>query len=556
MIDVPFAAPPADRKGPFLFVAYEKEPRHIGDGATGEAIDLRPSVFVREYPHIKVAGLQAKQRGTGDDAFEFAYVTFDAASVGPDMSQDFGAAFKRDDELFSFLQTAMQQGRPLWVAIETVRRPKGKSEGVLIPADACIQDLRGVKQGGRKADMGLSGENCKNVLIAAGYANEPGSVRFTQELRSDPQEWGQLRRNGDNSLPPTGWRILRGGIVASSGGTAGAPAVDVDAIAAAVVQRLASTPSHAPAPALAPHAADSNGPAPRPVQREGYAAEGRPWDQWNSDGRGNLGSYLSQKFRASFQQAIELLADDVSLSASERVKRATELSEYLMGMADVVQSQAYGGSRPDRCARSHAEAARWIRYAYSELAIMPGFDQLACSSETFADETLRAEWTQQVISCAGYLMGHEGAHMEAYLSGTIPAFTMPSVSAPSATSTTPAPPSQVASTAVAAQPPAAPTPAPGASVSGAGANRGPVAAADVPELTARYHDLLTDCGLLEHPQRFGPLFEETFGSKDLAAITADAFAAALTRWESNPQAWVNDAFAAWSRVAQHQPVNA
>lgn len=505
--------PPRD-SGPKLFVAYEATPRKWGNPETGEATELRPSTFVREYPSIQVAKVELKtSRGGGED-FQLGTVTFEARSVQAaktPLTNDFTAHFKPEEGLAEFLQHAKQTGTAVWVAIETIRRPKQRGTDQQVPVEASIHELRGATADGKKADIGASGANCKNLLVAVGTADRPDTVRFTDELRSDPTEWGQLRRNNDATLPPRGWRVCRGGIIPTSGGT------DIEAIATRVVELLgaSATSSETASPV-------------RPPQRNSHSIEGKPWEPWNSDGRVNLGSYLASRYRFEYTTAMELIADNVELSPSDRMALAWELSTYLLTMADAVQTQAGFGPRPDRGARSHREASQWIRYVFTDLAIMPGFGACVFASADFKDPKRREEWASLVVSTAAFLMRRGAQAIEMHL--TV------GESSPSEASQ---PETAQAGQAAAVEQPQA-----------------PIMVSDDPDTLSRYAALLALVGQSEHPDRFLPLLRARFASDQPTHIQAAPFREALASWEHDPGSFLTEAHGAWAEAAQVLPVSA
>lgn len=94
---------------------------------------------------------------------------------------------------------------------------------------------------------------------------------------------------------------------------------------------------------------------PRDEYPQGFATEAKPWNDYNSDGRVNLGSA-----RVSAGVGIEnLVFKHLAEVGGAEASNFSEVSEYLTSLifaiCDVIQAGAYGsGARPDRVASSHA----------------------------------------------------------------------------------------------------------------------------------------------------------------------------------------------------------
>lgn len=496
--------PPAH---PSYYVAYHADPYRTGDAATGEAIEVRPSAYVREYPSILVKSVEHGSHGSGSDVMTFANVKFDAASAGIEgMSKDFGASVQGGSPVLALIEEAHRRQAPIYVAIETIRRAKTKG-GDVIPPSAYIHDLRGAKRDGSGGEATATQNNCRNIVAAVGVAGNPGTILITGDSRTDPAEWASLRRNKDHTLPPTGWRIKDGGL-APSGATTGS-GVDVDAlanqVAALVASRLAPTGS---APAGAPQ---PTGQA-RPQQRATHSTEGKPWEAWNSDGRVNLSSYLAQKERFTFQAAVAMLTEhSPSTDPAALVEDAWTLTGLLLWMADTVQANVTG-TRPNRAEGSHKEAARWCSLVYTDLpgATFPGL----------SDHATAQSWAEQVVASATTLFRRAAQQIEQHLTGDS---AQPTQGGPQGTPQGGQDPTK-------------------------GAQAEATTAASVPGLVAGWEGLLASVGQAEHPERFAPLLVETFGAQVLSQIDAAAFQERLNAWKGDAAAFSQSAYEAHTRA--------
>lgn len=480
------------------YVAYNADPYRTGDPATGEAVELRPSVFVREYPEVKVASVERKVSESRGETWEYGYVTFDASSLNVDgYKKNFGASVQVESPAMAILEEAHRRGAPVYAALETVRKPRTKSGESIDPA-AYIHDLRGAQKDGNKGNSNTTTDNCKNIVAAVGVAGNPSSIVFTGESRTDPAEWASLRTNKDHTLPPNGWKVSQGGIVRSTAGSAGG-SVDVAAVAAAVAQKMST----------------SRGPV---------ATEGKPWEPLNSDGRVNLSSYMVSKSRFTFESACALLSDrPPSSDGAAFIADAWLLTDLLLWMADTVQSNVTG-ARPNRSEGSHKEAARWCAVAYQTLPGTPAGDGLAFPESGISDRDVAKAWADRVVAAASGLLSRTAEHAERYIKGD----DAPIEQAPSQ-----------------APPPSAPNPSPQTAPQTAAVT----VSADA-GLVAEWEGLLSALGQSGHPERFSPLLIETFGAGVMSQIDAAAFAARLSEWKANPDAFNNSAFDAFNRSAK------
>lgn len=496
------------------YVAYAKTPKRVGNNETGEAVDFRPSVFVREYATLLVKEFTRKQGEYFGEAFAYGSVKFDASSAGIDnLKSDFGAQIEADGPAFDLLQRAHQAQKPVMVVIETVRRTKNSDTKEPISPLAYIHDLRGAERDGSKGNANITGAACKNVIVGVGAAGNPASFVITGEITSDPAEWASLRSNRDHTLPPNGWRTHEGGVIPTGTNTAGAAAVDVDDIVARVVA------------AVKPIMADDTSSRPRPAQRASHSSEAKAWEPWNSDGRLNLGGYHVSKERAVFEEAHRMVC---AIDPTASIEAAWDLVPVLHWMSDTIQSSTYGeGARANRAAKSHYEAARWASYVYTALAEHD--ERFVFTKEAITDSGAQQVWAKAVVEAATPLFQRAQANVIAHLTGATPA------------------------SAVAEQPveaPAAdqqPQPSPSTPAAAGPADDEWASTAAAPVLRERYESLLEGIEQAANPERFHPLLEARFGSWQLREISSTDFEAALTAWENNVQEFIDTAHAAWKQ---------
>lgn len=524
---------PPERKTEY--VAYAAQPVRQGNSETGEAVDFRPSIFMREVPSVLVKSFEVKSGEYFGETTTWGYVVFDASSLGIEkFVKDFGATVEAGSAAAALLERAHKEQKPVDVAIETVRRPKNKSTGDSISPLTYIHDLRGADRDGQRGNSNQTGDTTKNIVVGVGAAGHPETFVLTNEVKTDPAEWVALRSNREHTLPPNGWRIHEGGIIPTGTGATGGAAVDVDDLVARVVA------------AVKPIMAGNTGSRPRPTQRDGFAVEAKQWEPWNSDGRVNLGGYLLGKERAVFDEAFTMVgAADPSLSAAARIEKAWALVPVLHWMADTVQATTYGpGAKPNRCATSHFEASKWVQYVYTTFAEHDA--KYALTKEALSDVAAQQTWAKAVVEVAIGLYRQAAVNVEAHLTGgqQAPAEQQPKAPAPAA-------PAEQPKAAAKAAPKAAPkaTPKATATEETAPLDEWATTAAN-PALMERYEALLAGVQQAAHPERFHPLLEQEFGSWQMREIEHDAFDKALSAWESKPQAFIDAAHAAWQAKAK------
>lgn len=496
------------------YVAYTAEPFRTGNPETGEATELRASVFVREFPEVKVASVERKTKEVRGEEFTYGYVQFDAKSLNvAGYELDFGSNVQVESPAFALLEEAHKRGVPVYVALETSRKARNR-DGEQISKAAYIHDLRGANVDGTNSNNNTTRSHCKNTVAAVGVPGDPSSIVFTGESSTDPSEWGSLRKNRDHTLPPNGWRIAQGGIEPSNSGSGGP--VDINAVADAVAQRMTSQQGR-----------------PSPQRSGPIAAEGKPWEPLNSDGRVNLSSYMVSKTRFTFETATAMLTEHTTPASDPQqfIADAWLLTDLLLWMADAVQSNVTGG-RPNRSEGSHKEAARWCALASETLSGTPAGEGLAFPESGVRDREAAQAWANRVVSVATSLFSHTAAQTERHIKGEdAPPAAAPQQAAPTPQADTPGP---------APQEQQAPPAAPGQSAGGT--------VADDAALVAEWEGLLAALNQAEHPERFSPLLSETFGAGVLSHIDADAFRQQIAQWKSNREAFNHEAYAAFERA--------
>lgn len=495
------------------WIGFDRRRWEVGHPETGEVIEFRPSIFVREYASVLVKSFETKSVQARGEKFTFGAVTFDAASLGVEgLKRDFSANVAEGPAM-EMLREGHDRGAPVTLVIEQIRRAKTKDDQNEISAFAPIFELRGADTPGGKGDPRVTADNTRTVVAAVAPATSPENLVFSHESVSDPTEWASMRRNYDFSRTPPGWVKLAGGVVASaSTQTTAGTFVDVDAIAEAVATRLAvngSTASH-----------DGHPAGSRSSTRGRGQVEATAWYPRNSDQSINLGSYLVLKQRCEFTEALALTTADGSAVDNALIEKTWKVAAMLLWAADAVQARALGeGHEADRMAGSHKEAARWVSTVITHFPGFgyPGNDQSA--------EDLRS-WIKGVVGTSSTLF-RQAAHNVAVDLGD---------ATPLAPATLPEPSPVAQTTAPAGEPVES-----GTSKSGDET----LMAGHVPDLTERYRRLLEATNMLEHARDVQPLLAATFdGARMLADIPADAFETVLTRWEAGPSQFVQQGRAA------------
>ncbi|MGW7312266.1 hypothetical protein [Streptomyces sp. NPDC054865] len=463
------------------FIAYERKARAAA-GPDGQTVRARPSVYVREHVKVKVSAFQVKTKATDDGPFRTGRVTFDAESVG--LSHDFHGSVKADSKAAELLAEAVKSGLPVSVAIETSRRYKQNDSGELISPLTPIHELRGIVGESTKATTVDTNRNCRNLVIAV-------NGEFTDELVSDPEEWETLRENRDGSLAPDGYAVFSGAIIPAAGAASGS--VDVRQQVRDELQNFFGSSTAAPA---------SSARSGRPPQRAAHATEAKPWEDWNTDGRFNAGSYLATAVRETYAQAHGMLTK-AGVDPDTTPSAVGTLAELILAIADRIQLGVYRNPNGSaiRSDRSHHEARAWIDFVVANQLTLAYTTEMTDPNNAEAVRARNA-WASRVIATVGPLMD------------TV---------------------ARVAETERAVGPDGIPV-------------IHPVAGS---EALARFLALLShkDVGLAHWPDRVFPLLTDRFGTHDMTRIEIAYFLPALVEWEADPAALLAAARAAAARAS-------
>lgn len=398
------------------FIAYGAEERASDPTNDGEAITIRPQVYVRYYPGLVVQNLS--EGGRSGDRKGLVTVHFDPASIG--FKDPISGHMNDDDQTLSILRNSLENKAPLTVAIETQRKKKNSATGAPISPLTPIHALRGASQpngdGDGPAMMGPSGNNTTNRIA---FVNGIG----TQHLQSNPAEWKALVNNKAGDLPPEGWRnfapgetwqdfgaAIRAGAPAmagTQGGNVPAGAFPAPTELANLIQSVVGQVIKDQAPTLANHVAQasaaltSDAPNGRPANK---FDEGKQWHPRTSDGRINLGGWVVSGERWVFEWAYRYLTESLEIEAS--TDDAWTLSSEILSMASHTQSKTYGhGFVADRTTPSHRQAEHWVQWTVQNLHPYPGLD---------ANEDALATWREAVINEASALFAKAGSRAGEY----------------------------------------------------------------------------------------------------------------------------------------------
>lgn len=534
------------------YIAYTKAPRREQNTATGEAVDFRSSIFMREYPSVLPKSVDRFDSGGGK-------VTFDAASIDGGPKRDF-SAFIDSDPIINMLETSLQHRAAVTVVIEQFRRWKHRDTEEQIDQMVLIGDLKNGEE---------SGKQTKSIVVGVAPVGHLNRWVMAEEIRSNPAEWASLRPNTKGNLPPNGWRTYEGGIILSANSTGANNTDDLaDRVAAKLADIFAAgTPNSGPVAKSGEGRSHQGADAVRPTVREGaMAAEEREWKPWNSDGRLNLGGYLIAKDRAVYAEAYDLISQaDPDGDPATWVEQAWVLVPVLLYMADTIQAAVYGdGARPDRTAKSHFEASKWAQFVYTTLAVHQ--PECAFTKEALTNPTARKAWGEKVIGLATGLYRNSAANVTAHLTGDSPQQPTGGPSAGGSTdraaqsgtdsaatgtnSPTSAPSPQAPAQAASKEPETAPqgpqSPAPG----NAGAQQ--VATQVTDDQIERYKQVLDKAGLTEFESAIHPLLQSLFGAWVLQQIPASGFETHLKQWEASPKKFANEAREAFQAAQQNQ----
>lgn len=361
------------------FIAYTTPSQK--EGINGEVVTAGAETFVRYIHQIKIKEIQEGGR-TGKADFGLAVVHFDPSSVG--LNEAIRGNTLVDDPTFPILKEALEQDKPVDVAIEMSRRAKADKEPIewFTP----IQALRGSKEPGAKGTPEDSKKNTKSAIaMVNGVA--------TNEIVSDPSFWHELEANKKGFFAPAGYKRVfdpenwaaYSYIVPdeNSQPARGATevALDLEALAEKISEKLGSDDSRTYYKKPAPH----------------EIGEAAPYATHTRHGLPSLGHYTVQRERFTFAWAYSHI-QETSESQTVPLETAWELTERVLNIADRVQVAAYGGRyTADRHATSHGEASRWVEWVIS--------NRLPFPTQEDAD---KESWAQEVGQLATQNLIHAG----------------------------------------------------------------------------------------------------------------------------------------------------
>lgn len=308
----------------------------------------------------------------------------------------------KTEAIYPMLVEAHEQKREIAYRIEAQRK---NSVDRTIP----IADLRPNAEEGakntRQIFVGVDGNLSSEAITNP--AEDPGPGGRVSALKQGPAQQSQ----GGNAPVAGGFtaeqaltglaNARRGGLPESVCDAAAALALAAGATVEQVVQAGQSTEQ-------------------RREVRRAFAAEGKPFHQFNSDGRVNLGSYAVQAAVGAESLAADLIiANNVAIAEAHNAKidageiagdhiepapvdfkNAAALGAILLDLADRVQVETVGGGRPDRMATSHSRARGLVYDAVKNRYPVPfGGDaeaQDAWRKAVAAEATLRLQYAAKI----------------------------------------------------------------------------------------------------------------------------------------------------------------
>lgn len=338
------------------FIAYAGEVR-LNNPATNTPVTMRAQTFVQYYRDITVASVG---KGRSDGVIR---VEFDPSSVG--FKDPIAANLDPDDALVDVVRTAQQQGTPVDVAFEMIRKQKDKADNSVIDPFRHIHALRGATHpSGKGASMNRSGDTTRKMLVMVN--GMPGKA-----LTSDPTEWAALMNNKEGNLPPEGWQLLSPGTdnggddwgsisaiipdhenpARGAGATGGGSAIDMNALGSLIEKVLN-------------HVLDQrdNGGAGNIAReiKKGRAQEGTRFEARTSDGQVNLSTYAATGLARIYSWA-HTYAMNAGLGNDP--EGLWSLTDNLAKVTDRVQETAYHGKIPaNRDKYSWTQIFKWITH--------------------------------------------------------------------------------------------------------------------------------------------------------------------------------------------------
>lgn len=469
------------------FIAYDSKPskKPVALTVNGEPVQerLHPDVFINEYMSIQV-----KEVKDGEGTVN---VVFDAktAVTGSDkkMKYDFGANLRADSPLVGLARQAQQQSRPVYIGIETRRRWKSK-DGEVIPYTTPIHVLRGCKDGPQSSgNSNETGNNCSKVLAVIGFADEPETTLVSDEARSNPYKWANVRDNQDGDLPPQGTVIPSGPEGQPVGGFIVASAAPAAAAGASpeILEKLESLTK------MVAH-----------LQRSSSSGGGsKPWNERTADGSINPSSYAVSQVRHTRQDAARLVAEVAPQGSTGPQMRGWEsdLTTALLWIADCVQERVTGVC--DRMAKAHTEAGGWVSHVVE-------FEE-PFTADMLTDAEAKRTWAKTVRDAAA----------ERYME----AVTMTQSKLDSQAGVSPQ------------NSPSEPREEDNAPQQEAPAQDAEVMLSDDAQAREMWDGLIETIGMAQYVEQLNPVLEAQFGTYLSAQIPAADMRAALSEWMANPQ---------------------
>lgn len=323
----------------------------------GRTEPVRSQTLVTVYPPMGITRIE--EGGRSGNQPDLARVVMDQQSGG--FREAVTASIRiPDNPAYEVLREAYAQQRPVSLTVEVKRRAKPKGGGTAyVSLTAPIQGLRGADSPKAFAPgkAGEAGRNASTVVAAV-----DGTV--STDCASTPAEWGYLQRNIWGNLAPEGWQFLgstnpetdewrkHATLVPTTDTSAGA-AISSDELTKAVTTAVeAAFKRLMPPQDLAPATTGGTRTAPK---------KGREPSMFTprlSDGRLNLGWVgMVNAF-----WTLEWIRTDAPQEMT--LDQLMGLVDYILHLADQVQTQAYGHSfQPDRAAKSYELARRALESA-------------------------------------------------------------------------------------------------------------------------------------------------------------------------------------------------
>ena len=323
----------------------------------GRTEPVRSQTLVTSYPPMGITRIE--EGGRSGNQPDLARVVMDHQSGG--FQETVTASIRiPDNPAYEVLREAYTQQRPVSLTVEAKRRAKPKGGGTAyVSLTAPIQGLRGADSPKAFAPGNAveAGRNASTVVAAV-----DGTV--STDCTSIPTEWGYLQRNIWGNLAPEGWQFLgstnpetdewrkHATLVPTTDTSAGAT-INSDELTKAVTTAVeAAFKCLMPPQDLAPATTGGTRTAPK---------KGREPSMFTprlSDGRLNLGWVVM----VNAFWTLEWVRTDAPQEMT--IDQLMGLVDYILHLADQVQTQAYGHDfQPDRAAKSYELARRALESA-------------------------------------------------------------------------------------------------------------------------------------------------------------------------------------------------